>query len=67
MGTPPSEIGRGGSARPSAMTIGQVQPTVNPPAARAEILVTGDKDLLVIGLHCRTRIVDPHLFELLFS
>lgn len=36
-------------------------------AARAEILVTGDKDLLVIGRHGCTRIVDPRSFELLFS
>lgn len=36
-------------------------------AARAEILVTGDKDLLVIGRHGRTRILDPRSFELLFS
>ena len=36
-------------------------------AARAEILVTGDKDLLAIGRHGRTRIIDPRAFELLFS
>ena len=36
-------------------------------AARAEILVTGDKDLLTIGRHGRTRIIDPREFELLFS
>ncbi|MBS1226585.1 MAG: PilT protein domain protein [Candidatus Aminicenantes bacterium] len=36
-------------------------------AARAEILVTGDKDLLDVGRHRHTRIVDPRAFELLFS
>lgn len=36
-------------------------------AARAEILVTGDKDLLTIGRHGRARIIDPRAFELLFS
>ena len=36
-------------------------------AARAEILVTGDKDLLAIGRHGRAKIVDPRTFELLFS
>ncbi len=36
-------------------------------AARAEILVTGDKDLLAIGRYGRAKIIDPRAFELLFS
>lgn len=36
-------------------------------AARAEFLVTGDKDILAIRRYGRTRIIDPRAFELLFS
>lgn len=36
-------------------------------AARAEFLVTGEKDLLAIGRHGRVRVADPRAFELLFS
>lgn len=35
-------------------------------AARAEVLVTGDGDLLVLGKHGRVKIIDPRRFELLF-
>ena len=36
-------------------------------AAEADVLVTGDKDLLAIGEHGRTKILGPRSFELLFA
>jgi putative PIN family toxin of toxin-antitoxin system len=36
-------------------------------AAEADLLVTGDKDLLAIGEHGKIRILDPREFELLFG
>ena len=36
-------------------------------AAEADLLVTGDKDLLAIGEHGKIKILDPRGFELLFA
>lgn len=35
-------------------------------AAKADFLVTGDRDLLEIGEHGKTKVLDPRRFELLF-
>jgi uncharacterized protein len=35
--------------------------------AKADLLVTGDKDLLAIGEHKKIKILDPRRFELLFG
>ena len=62
---------------------GESQPTVKPArivrnpdddlilfcavAAEADLLVTGDKDLLAIGEHSKIKILNPRGFELLFA